>query len=352
MSEKQKIKRLGLDGLKGNKKQDGFLGLLSFKQYYKKEPSSVFFSKNGIVSEFFTEDSGLYFSPAELVKIRKGEKIEKKVSRFDSLQLRIRDNGQLLSVRKTDLMTLRIKKRYSSTSNYLADLLDGAVEGVSMAKMWNLSVIGAVIFGMFTMTMIYRYLGQNVSASFQDTTESWQTSYQSEQPPVSTDINDGIDSEYITRILENADSSDQISKSAFAKEIMDMVKGYPIEKMVPEIVKKDRIVAAFLIAIAKKESDWGNHVPVLNGEDCFNYWGYRGIRDKMGTGGHTCFESPKDAVDTVGERIEYLVSETKRNTPDKMVVWKCGYDCSWDNKTAVKKWISDVDWYFQKLNRE
>jgi hypothetical protein len=351
MSEKQKLKILGLDSLKGKKKQDDFFGLPSFQKNSKREPSSVFFSKNGVVSEFFTQDSGRYLSFFELKKMRRGEKIERISGRFDSLHFRNLQRRKIYSIEKADLISLRIQKRYSNLRNYIADLLHGAVEGVSMTKMWNLSIVGAVIFGMFTMTMIYRYLGQNVSASFQDTAESWQTSYQNEPPPVSADINDGIDVEYITRILDE-DSAGSISKTAFEKEVMDMVKGYPIEKMVPEIVKKDRIVAAFLVAIAKKESDWGKHVPVLDGQDCYNYWGYRGIRDRMGTGGHTCFENINDAVDTVGARIEYLVSETKRDTPDKMVVWKCGFDCSWDSKTAVRKWISDVDFYFSKLNIE
>ena len=67
---------------------------------------------------------------------------------------------------------------------------------------------------------------------------------------------------------------------------------------------------------------------------------------------HTCFDSPKDAVDTVAKRIETLVNNEKLNTAAKMVVWKCGYDCSWDSKIDVQKWISDVDYYFQKLNKE
>ncbi|MCX6763560.1 MAG: hypothetical protein NTZ97_02400 [Candidatus Moranbacteria bacterium] len=131
-----------------------------------------------------------------------------------------------------------------------------------------------------------------------------------------------------------------------------MVKGSPIEQMVPEIAKQDRIIAALLVAIARKESSWGVHVPVLDGQDCYNYWGYRGIRDRMGTGGHTCFDSPKDAVDTVAKRIEFLVSNKKLDTPAKMVIWKCGDKCSSDNKFAVQKWISDVDYYFQKLNKK
>ena len=140
-------------------------------------------------------------------------------------------------------------------------------------------------------------------------------------------------------------------KDALEKEILAMVKGYPIETMVPEIVKQDKIVAAFMIAIAKKESSWGVHVPVYQGQDCFNYWGWRG-KNPVGTGGHTCFDSPKDAVDTVAARIAILIDEYGRNTPAKMVVWKCGRDCeATGGQAAANKWIADVNLYFKKLNK-
>ncbi len=334
-----------MDGVRGNVKQDVFFGLPSYQRIHNKKPSAVFFSRKGIISEFYTQDSGLYSTSLRQSRFRKVESVRK----IDGLRTRRVQSNSLYEFKDADLLSSRIQQKYSGPSNYLSDLFNGAVEGVSMAKMWNLSIVGAVIFGMFTMTMIYRYLGQNVSAKMADSVGKSEISYVKEEPEV--DINDGIDMDYITRILENEDGGGKISKKEFEKEIRDMVQGYPIEKMVPEIVKQDRITAAFLVAIAKKESNWGKRVPVLDGEDCYNYWGYRGIRARMGTGGHTCFDSLKDAVETVGNRIEYLVSETKRNTPDKMVVWKCGYDCSWDSKTAVRKWINDVDLYFKKLNR-
>jgi len=35
-----------------------------------------------------------------------------------------------------------------------------------------------------------------------------------------------------------------------------------------------------------------------------------------------------------------------------MVIWKCGYGCQDSIKTvAEKKWISDVDLYYSKLER-
>lgn len=353
MGEKQKFESNNLDCLSAKslgQKRDTFFFSRKRNDY---GPRSVFFSRRGVSSRFFTEDSGLYVLPSDFPRFRKEGRISRTVDLFDAAFSRDGSRNRINPISWSDIISLKARRNYLRLRKNLIELLEGATGGMSVSKMWNLSIVGAVIFGMFTMTMVYRYLGQNVSAKMEDAVKNSEIAKQEES--VAKDegnINDDIDIEYITRIIENEDSGDRIKKKDFEKEIMSMVSGYPIEKMVPEIIKQDRVVAAFLIAIAKKESNWGKRVPVLDGQDCFNYWGYRGIRDRMGTGGHTCFDSPKDAVETVGKRIEYLVSETKRNTPDKMVVWKCGYDCSWDNKTAVRKWISDVDLYFKKLNKE
>jgi len=348
MGEKQKLNFL--DGLGGAEIKQELDDWIAFKDRISKNSSS-FHTKRGIFGSFFTDHSKLYYTPEEYRTLKKGLKIARITKRIDALSSAHNCQNRINLAKKEDWMFLSIKRRYANLRNYTVDLIQGATHGVSAAKMWNLSIVGAVIFGMLSMTMIYRYLGQNVSAKIQENDVLAQEESQGQVLGADYDINEEIDTDYITRILEGEQGGEKIGQQAFEKEIREMVAGYPIEKMVPEIVKQNRIVAAFLVAIAKKESNWGKRVPVLNGQDCFNYWGYRGIRDRMGTGGHTCFDGPKDAVETVGRRIEYLVSETQRNTPDKMVVWKCGYDCSWDNKVAVKKWISDVDLYFQKLNK-
>ncbi len=149
-------------------------------------------------------------------------------------------------------------------------------------------------------------------------------------------------------IMEGLNSVTE-DRIALENNIKEMVKGYPIEQMVPYILEKDNLTAAFLVSIAKKESSWGERVPVLDGEDCFNYWGYRGIRDRMGTGGHTCFDSPKDAVDTVGKRITTLIKKYDLTTPEDMIIWKCGSSCAGHSDSGVRKWISDVGYYFDKI---
>ena len=133
-----------------------------------------------------------------------------------------------------------------------------------------------------------------------------------------------------------------------ARKIEKMTAGYPIEKMTRYLALQNEDVAAFMVAIAKKESNWGKRVPKLNGRDCYNYWGYREKRKRMGTGGHTCFDNPRDAVITVSQRLNKLMM-MGFDTPKKLIVWKCGYSCAGHSLQSVQKWISDVDYYYRKF---
>jgi len=131
-------------------------------------------------------------------------------------------------------------------------------------------------------------------------------------------------------------------------KIKEITKGYPIAGMAKLIAQQDDQVAAFILAIAKKESNWGKRTPKLNGEECNNFWGFRQKRDRMGSGGHTCFDSQKDAVRSVAERIKELIA-SGIDTPEEMVVWKCGSSCDAHSSESVEKWIQDVKFYYDKF---
>lgn len=312
------------------------LPMVTYINKYKK--ASVLYSKNTRREVFFTNDSRLYLTPTEY---KRKERIAEIVGRLDSLHSKVFAETKIYSVQKENFLQTQLLEGYDKFRNYAFDLIEDSAQKITVVKMWNLSIVGAVIFGMFTMTMIYKYLGQGVSARIQE----GQTT---EQPLIlgaetSQDISDSIDMDSITSLL-----AEENRQRDLEEEIREMVKGYPIESMVSEIAKKDRIVAAFIIGIAKQESGWGEHVPVYKGEDCYNYWGWRG-KNAVGTGGHTCFASPKEAVDTVAKRIDFLVSSEKLNTPEKMIIWKCG-DCSWDTQKNMQRWISSVGTYFKELN--
>lgn len=133
------------------------------------------------------------------------------------------------------------------------------------------------------------------------------------------------------------------------KNIKKLMADHPMEKMAPYISTKDERVAAFLVGIAKKESNWGKYSPKLNGRDCYNYWGYRGQEGDITPSGYTCFKNPRQAVNEVARRIDVLVNESNLDTPEKMVVWKCGWNCDGHSDQSVSKWIADVGYYYRKV---
>lgn len=228
---------------------------------------------------------------------------------------------------------------------------------LSSRQTFYASVFGGVAFGVFMTAMTFMLLDHGVLAqSDSDPAAVTEEAVPvvEEQPDVAetlaeTFLEDGTDSASASQEDVFLEYFSEVAEEEYRAKITEMVKGYPIEPMLPYIFEKDRTVAAFLVSIAKKESNWGKRVPVLEGQDCFNYWGYRGVRRLMGTGGHTCFNSRKDAVDTVARRIEKLVYSEQLNTPEKMILWKCGFSCEGHSRESVKKWISDVDMYFSRL---
>ncbi len=214
-------------------------------------------------------------------------------------------------------------------------------------KMLYGSLIGGVAFGMVSMAFMEHYFGPGVfarSAAPVETSQEVQLS--------SSDVPSSVAENYNPEQDIFFEYFSQVTKEKYEDSIREMVKGYPIESMLPYIFSQDRLTAAFLVGIAKKESNWGKRVPVLDDQDCFNYWGYRGVRRMMGSGGHTCFNSRKDAVETVATRLNKLIHSEKLNTPEKMIVWKCGFSCEGHSRESVKKWISDVDIYFSQLSEE
>jgi len=148
------------------------------------------------------------------------------------------------------------------------------------------------------------------------------------------------------KIGMNADSKEKVKEDD--SEISKMVSDSPMAAMIPALKKIDQDVAAYLVAIAKKESDWGRHTPKKNGKECYNFWGYRG-KENATASGYSCFDSPDHAVEVVSNRIERLVNQGI-NTPSEMVIWKCGSDCNvTGGQAAANKWIADVSSVYNKL---
>jgi hypothetical protein len=154
---------------------------------------------------------------------------------------------------------------------------------------------------------------------------------------------------FVAEVLKNRR---MVSSTDFSYDlesrVNSMVSGYPIQEMAPYISKQDRMSAAFLVAIAKKESNWGKISPQKDGKTCYNYWGYRGTYNQTDSG-YSCFDSPEQAVNDVGKRVKDLINK-KVDSPKKMALaWKCGWDCSNHSFFSVKKWEWDVRYYFDKV---
>lgn len=134
------------------------------------------------------------------------------------------------------------------------------------------------------------------------------------------------------------------------EKISQITQNTPMASMTPAIAQQNQTVAAFLVGIALKESKFGTYAPKKDGRDCYNYWGYRG-QENPTISGYSCFDTPEQAVEIVGKRLEKLVKQG-RKTPTQMIIWKCGYSCAGHSEDSVKSWINDVSINFYKINQD
>lgn len=154
----------------------------------------------------------------------------------------------------------------------------------------------------------------------------------------------------ISQVNAVAEGSTNPRQVILENRVSKLVSGYPIAQMTDLIAKQDKTTAAFLVGIAKKESNWGKRVPrAEDGSDCYNYWGYRGAGSRGIAMGHGCFGSPEEAIGVVGGRLDTFVKEYQFKTAEEMVVWKCGWSCDGHSNQSVKKWIADVGYYKKKV---
>ncbi|MDI6778505.1 MAG: hypothetical protein QMD77_04970 [Patescibacteria group bacterium] len=153
------------------------------------------------------------------------------------------------------------------------------------------------------------------------------------------------DEEVVMNLLGKIEEAKQ---GEFETEILRYIKGRPMEAMAPYIAREDRIVAAFIVGIAMKESKFGVYAPHSGGRDCYNYWGYKG-RENTTASGYSCFNSPEHAVQVVGKKIASLTARGISN-PAEMISWKCGSSCAGHGAENVRKWIADVGVNFYKIN--
>lgn len=141
-------------------------------------------------------------------------------------------------------------------------------------------------------------------------------------------------------------------KTEFERSLEKMVKDHPISDMTPFLARQDKVTAAYLVAIAKHESNWGKYSPKMDGKECYNYWGYRGQTEKVTRSGYSCFDSPKQAVSVVGKRLNHLIWKLELDTPEELLIWKCGSTCAGHDPSDVNRWARNVGVYSRKVGQE
>lgn len=156
----------------------------------------------------------------------------------------------------------------------------------------------------------------------------------------------GLDDAGKKDILAGKYSLDQL---VIKENIKNLVGDKPMESMIDEIATRNPETASYLVAIAKHESNLGKFSPKKDGKDCFNYWGFRGTYNQTQSG-YSCFDTPSQAVDVVGNRIQALTDIENITTPEQMLIWKCGGSCAGHDPADVQRWKDDVDFYFKRIN--
>jgi hypothetical protein len=148
--------------------------------------------------------------------------------------------------------------------------------------------------------------------------------------------------------VEESVPEDQVA-IARKEHMRSILANHPMESMIDILAEQDEAVAAFMIGIAKQESNWGKRSPWKAGQDCYNYWGYKTSGSRGQALGHACFGSPEEAVETVGKRIAHFIYDTGRDTAQKMLVWKCGSSCAGHSPEGVARWVGTVQKYSERV---
>jgi hypothetical protein len=127
---------------------------------------SNLFSRGRKMDSFFTEDSKLYITPKEYRKIQNGIELNRADKNWDSLSSRIIKNYQKYHRKEQnkDVLYKALLDRLDRIKEDVSEKSQAFFGTFSMKKAWNFSIVAAILFGMFSMTLIYRYLGEGVSA--------------------------------------------------------------------------------------------------------------------------------------------------------------------------------------------
>ena len=216
---------------------------------------SNLFSHGRKMDFFFTEDSKLYITPREHKLIQKGVKLNRNLKNWDSLSSRIARNYQKYHKTEKDALSKVLADRYDRLKEDISDKSQLIFGQFTFRRAWNFSIVCAVLFGMFNITLIYRYLGE---ASLADKIASANNNQAQEMQVDAPAVLGATNEKESFPIQANADNQPEITqandnadkdKSDESDENADTGKYNSIEKMI-----NDKFNDKIALAIADAES--------------------------------------------------------------------------------------------------
>jgi hypothetical protein len=70
-----------------------------------------------------------------------------------------------------------------------------------------------------------------------------------------------VEVEKVCLETEARKKEEEVKRDEKKEKYLNLIEDHPMERMIEPLLEKDENVSAFLIGIAKKESDWGKHSP-------------------------------------------------------------------------------------------
>lgn len=122
---------------------------------------SILYSRGVKRSDFLAKNS-ISFSDKGDLTLKTNNKILDGISKKA-----INDYCQFVGKNEEKILFSRYRTLTEKINNYQDNLLDkkrAFLSQISMVRLWNTSILVAVMVGMISMSFIYRYLGQGVSA--------------------------------------------------------------------------------------------------------------------------------------------------------------------------------------------
>jgi hypothetical protein len=130
-----------------------------------KKNETILYSRGKKIQTFFTEDSKLYITPKEAQLIRNGIKLERRTGQWDNLHSRVVCDFIQYRPNQASYLLKLLEEKVGLLQKQTQETSESLLGQFSLVRLWNLSIVGSILFGMVTMTFMYKYLGQGAAAA-------------------------------------------------------------------------------------------------------------------------------------------------------------------------------------------